>query len=267
MALFSKLFGKKGDSFDIKGDMTVADLKRQFEGLFGGRLRVYTGTKVAADDATLESIGAKKVSIPVDLNVTVADFIKEIQQKANLKVKIYTNDDWVAVLDDIVVGQVRFIPNAATKDKMAPFVGKMADETVDTGKKVTAANALTISGNKKISTVKKEFNERFPYLYLGIYESKARDLVAKGQKIQQIDGDKTIGSVRRVNVGGEVSVNGMKQIGTLEKDLDAAFGLYVQVYYIPADGGRYYTSGSDDKKTLNAFNTECEKNGCQKNQL
>jgi hypothetical protein len=40
--------------------------------------------------------------------------------------------------------------------------------------------------------------------------------------------------------------------------------LYAQVCYTTGEGKRYYTSGSDDDKTLAAFNAECEKDGCKK---
>ena len=46
--------------------------------------------------------------------------------------------------------------------------------------------------------------------------------------------------------------------------LDTVFGLYAQVCYTDADGHRYYTSGSNDEKTLASFNAECENNGCKK---
>ena len=39
---------------------------------------------------------------------------------------------------------------------------------------------ISVSGNKKIGTLRKEFNEQFPYLRLGIYYSYMRETVAKG---------------------------------------------------------------------------------------
>ncbi len=123
---------------------------------------------------------------------------------------------------------------------------------------------ISVSGNKKIGTLRKEFNEQFPYLRLGIYYSYMRETVAKGGTITNIDNDKTLASVRRGDSGGTISISGNKKIKSLEQEFDTAFGLYAQVCYTTKEGKRYYTSGKDDEKTLASFNAECEKNGCKK---
>ena len=128
----------------------------------------------------------------------------------------------------------------------------------------TPAADLSVTGNKKIGTLMKEFNKKFPYIRLGIFYSYARQAVAKGETIYNIDTDKTLASVRRADSGGDISISGNKKIKSLEKEFDTVFGLYCQVCYTTADGHRYYTSGSADEKTLSAFNAECEKNGCKK---
>ena len=131
-----------------------------------------------------------------------------------------------------------------------------------TVKKVAAPKAveLSVSGNKKIDTLRKEFNKVFPYLRLGLYYSYMRNEKSK----TPLDGNKTLASVRRADSGGDISISGNKKIKTLEKEFDSVFGLYAQVCFTEADGHRYYTSGSNDEKTLAAFNAECEKNGCKK---
>ena len=157
---------------------------------------------------------------------------------------------------------------AGTKNTAKP-TGKSATKPA-AAKKTTAqsttakAPELSVTGNKKIITLQKEFNKKFPYLRLGIFYSYARQQVAKGESITQIDGDKTLASVRRADSGGGISISGNKRIGSLEKEFDTVFGLYCQICYTDADGRRYYTSGSDDTKTLSAFNKECENAGCKK---
>lgn len=128
----------------------------------------------------------------------------------------------------------------------------------------TASGELSVTGNKKIGTLQKEFNKKFPYLRLGIFYSYARTQVKKGESITQIDADKTLASVRRTDSGGTVSISGNRKIKTIEQEMDKAFGLYCQICYTDKEGNRYYTSGSSDEKTLSAFNAECEKNGCKK---
>lgn len=129
---------------------------------------------------------------------------------------------------------------------------------------VKKSNEISVSGNKKIDTLCKEFNAKFPYLRLGIYYSYAREQVAKGESITRIDGSKTLASVRRADSGGDISISGNKKIKSLEKEFDTVFGLYCQICYTEGDNHRYYTSGSNDEKTLASFNAECEKNGCKK---
>lgn len=138
---------------------------------------------------------------------------------------------------------------------------KTAAKKTTTAKTTTkTVTELSVSGNKKIATLQKEFNKRFPYIRLGLYYSYMR----KEQVKTPLPGDKTLASVRRADTGGDISISGNKKIKSVEKEFDTVFGLYAQVCYTDATGHRYYTSGSQDEKTLSAFNAECEKNGCKK---
>jgi septal ring factor EnvC (AmiA/AmiB activator) len=170
--------------------------------------------------------------------------------------------------------------SAAKKTTTAKSTTKKAATTKTTAKKTTAAKTTTktaaktsnkkvvtkkaveisVTGNKKIDTLRKEFNKQFPYLRLGLYYSYMRNESTK----TPLSGDKTLASVRRADSGGDISIAGNKKIKTLEKEFDTVFGLYAQVCYTDADGSRYYTGSSSDEKTLASFNEECEKNGCKK---
>ena len=169
---------------------------------------------------------------------------------------------------------------AAKKTTSAKSTTKKATTTKTTAKKTTATKTTTktaaktttkkvvtkkaveisVTGNKKIDTLRKEFNKQFPYLRLGLYYSYMRNESTK----TPLSGDKTLASVRRADSGGDISIAGNKKIKTLEKEFDTVFGLYAQVCYTDADGSRYYTGSSSDEKTLASFNEECEKNGCKK---
>ena len=144
-----------------------------------------------------------------------------------------------------------------TTKKATKKVTKKVVAKATTTKKSTE---ISVTGNKKIDTLRKEFNKQFPYLRLGLYYSYMRNEKTK----TPLSGDKTLASVRRAESGGDISIAGNKKIKTLEKEFDTVFGLYAQVCYTEKDGSRYYTSGSNDEKTLAAFNVECEKNGCKK---
>ena len=124
---------------------------------------------------------------------------------------------------------------------------------------------ISVNGNKKVGTLRKEFNKQFPYLNLYICYSYGREMVKKGETLSaRIPDDKTLASVRRADSGGDISISGNKKIKTLEQEFDKVFGLYVQVCYTTKDGHRYYTSGSLDDMTLSAFNKKCEADGCKK---
>ena len=122
---------------------------------------------------------------------------------------------------------------------------------------------ISVTGNKKIGTLQKEFNKKFPYLQLCIFFSYARQQVAKGETISQISADRTLASVRRADSGGDISISGNKKVKSLESEFDKVFGLYAQVCYFK-DGHGYYTSGSLDAMTLSALNAYGEKNGWKK---
>jgi hypothetical protein len=153
-----------------------------------------------------------------------------------------------------------------TTKKAAPKSTAKKTTTAKPAAKKAAPKAteISVTGNKKIDTLCKEFNKKFPYLRLGIFYSYAREQVAKGESITRIDGDKTLASVRRADSGGDISISGNKKIKSLEREFDTVFGLYCQICYTTSEGRRFYTSGSADDKTLASFNAECEANGCKK---
>ena len=153
---------------------------------------------------------------------------------------------------------------AAKKTAATKPAAKKTTTAKPAAKPAAKATEISVTGNKKIGTLQKEFNKKFPFIRLGIYYSYARQQVAKGESITQIDADKTLASVRRADSGGDISISGNKKIKSLEKEFDTVFGLYAQVCYTSAEGSRYYTSGSTDEMTLSAFNALCEKNGCKK---
>jgi hypothetical protein len=137
----------------------------------------------------------------------------------------------------------------------------MAKKTTPAAKpEVKKATEISVNGNKKIGTLQKEFNKKFPYLQLCLFPNSMKNESSKSQ----LPEDKTLASVRSVNSGGDISISGNKKIKTLEKEFDTVFGLYAQVCYYNAEGKGYYTNGRADEKTLAALNAECEANGCIK---
>jgi hypothetical protein len=128
------------------------------------------------------------------------------------------------------------------------------------------ADGISVTGNKKVETLVKEFNKKYPYIRLGIFPMEAKKTVASGGTIYAVDYSKTIAAVRSKNNPGEITITGNKLVKTLEKEFEEIFGLFAQVCYTTKEGKRYYTSGATDAMTLNAFNKKCEADGCKKDE-
>ena len=146
-----------------------------------------------------------------------------------------------------------------------PATKKTTAAAKPAAKPAAKSTDISVTGNKKVGTLRKEFNARFPYLNLWVCYSYGRDMVKKGETLSaRVPDDRTLASVRRADSGGDISISGNKKIKSLEKEFDTVFGLYCQVCYTNSVGDRFYTSGSSDDKTLATFNAECEKNGSKK---
>lgn len=126
------------------------------------------------------------------------------------------------------------------------------------------AREVTTTGSKKLKTLKKEFTEHFPYLRINIHSSKMASKAKKGETISQLDVEKTLSEVREKTGNGKISFTGRKKVKTIEQEFDEIFGLYVQICYTSNKGERFYTSGSDDDKTLTELNRDKEAAGCKK---
>jgi hypothetical protein len=126
------------------------------------------------------------------------------------------------------------------------------------------AREVTTTGSKKLKTLKKEFNEHFPYLRLNIHSSSMALKAKKGETIYNLDIEKTLTEVREKTGSGSISLSGRKKVKTIEHEFNEIFGLYVQICYTDSKGGRFYTTGSEDDKTLTELNRDKEAAGCQK---
>ena len=123
---------------------------------------------------------------------------------------------------------------------------------------------ITTTGSKKIKTLKKQFNEKFPFLRLGLFPSSSKADVANCKTITNLDADKTLSAVREKVGDGDISIHGRKLVKNLEAEFEEVFGLYAQVCWTSGDGKRYYTTGSDQDKSLTALNREKEAEGAKK---
>ncbi len=123
------------------------------------------------------------------------------------------------------------------------------------------AREITTTGSKKVKTLMKEFNKNFPYLRLRIYSYETPEERGSALTKYRVDIEKKLSQVRTKKGTGKMSFTGSKNISTIEKDFDKIFGLVVEICYSPTEDQNFYTHGSQNKKSLTAFNKECENAG------
>ena len=121
-------------------------------------------------------------------------------------------------------------------------------------------NEVSVTGNKKLKTLYKEFNKNFPYISLYVFP-----LSEKVKSTQHPhDPEKRISEVRTKTSPGDISIHGRTHAGNLEDNFEKIFGLYSQVCYTTSDGSRYYTTGAKDKMSLSQLSKLGEKEGWKK---
>ena len=133
---------------------------------------------------------------------------------------------------------------------------------------------IYINENTKIETLKKEFNEKYPYLHLriGVYELVTRKIkkgffFKKEEKKWQIfrsldDDSKTLAEVRIAGSGGEISISGNKHVEVFIKEFDTLFGLVAKVACIEKDDSVVHLSSIG--RTFSQTNKYCEAHNCLK---
>lgn len=102
---------------------TVENLRKQFNDAFGAQVKLYKGNKVADPADTLASLGlATEGDFECRSSLTVASFIERMKQEHGLKVKVYTCDEWVAVLDGLTLESAGKVKKNAVKADMENMI-------------------------------------------------------------------------------------------------------------------------------------------------
>ena len=122
------------------------------------------------------------------------------------------------------------------------------------------ANEISVTGNKKLKTLYKEFNKNFPYISLCVYPLSEKRKSSQSPHNSEM----RISEVRTKTNPGDISIHGRTHAGNLEKEFEKIFGLYSQVCYKDSDGGYYYTTGALDKMSLSQLSKHGEKEGWKK---
>lgn len=127
------------------------------------------------------------------------------------------------------------------------------------------AEAITFTGQKKLSTVQREFTAQFPYLGLGFFTQEEYEKTARGEPARPADTDVTIATARTRNDGEDISLHGKWLTGNFEDEFAKRYGLHVQVAIRAKDGsGARYTGENLDKLTLRGLNDKAAEAGFPK---
>lgn len=109
--------------FILKKDMAVDTLANEFKNRFGSVLRIYEGRSKAEGNKTLEAVGlSSEGTFQCRGSLTVGSFIQRMSDEFGLKVKVYTCDEWVAVLDGLTLTQSGKVKKNAVKADMENMI-------------------------------------------------------------------------------------------------------------------------------------------------
>jgi len=129
------------------------------------------------------------------------------------------------------------------------------------------AREISTNGRKKVATLMKEFNANFPYLRIRFYRPEGKAFFDKKSLTDyRVDETKTLSEIRLKRGAGKISFTGSKNISTIEREFETVFGLFVQICYTTKDGGMYYTTGDENRKSLSQLNRDKAAAGCVKDQ-
>ena len=108
---------------ELKKSTTVAEFGAAFHEAFGAQVRVYNGRSRAEDGDVLGNLGlTNEGTFECRANLTAGRFIERMESEYGLKVKVYTCDFWVAVLDGLTLECAGKVKKNAVKADMEDMI-------------------------------------------------------------------------------------------------------------------------------------------------
>ena len=106
-------------TLNLTKNTTVDALRKEFFTAFGAQIKLYNGNKRAEMGDTLGNLGLTvEGEFECRSSITVASFIERMAKNHGLKVKVYTCDEWVAVLDGLTLESAGKVKKNAVKADM-----------------------------------------------------------------------------------------------------------------------------------------------------
>ncbi len=120
---------------------------------------------------------------------------------------------------------------------------------------------ISITGQKKISTLQREFTEHHSHLGIMLFSSEEYAKSQQGLPVRPLKGDQTIAAVRERKSSEDISIHGNMLVKTLESRFEEIYGLYAQVCIMSDAGKKGYTGGSLDELSLSELNRRQRERG------
>ena len=159
------------------------------------------------------------------------------------------------------------ITKKATSKAAAPSAAKKATAK-SAAKKVAptpekVGGEITVTGNKILQTLQKEFSKKFEYLIICFIIDEDR---GKNVNVKCIDTTKRISEVRKKVSDKEMSLHGRSKVQTIEDFFWKELGIACQIGISKYNGHDYYFPISDtfNNGTLTAANEWAKNSGCAK---
>ena len=142
--------------FDVKGNMKVKTLQKNFSNSFGCELRIYNGKRFAEEDYTIAKIRDSKIvttgeEFTIRASWTVDRLEKQFTESFGIKVQVALPGNGGLAENSQTLGDVSRIENTTKGETMAE---------------------ISINGRKKVSTLKREFKSEYG-LTLDVKQGKA----------------------------------------------------------------------------------------------
>ena len=108
---------------ELKKSTTVGEFSAAFHEAFGAQVRVYNGRSRTEDNEVLGDLGlTNEGTFECRANLTAGRFIERMESEFGLKVKVYTCDFWVAVLEGLTLECAGKVKKNAVKADMEDMV-------------------------------------------------------------------------------------------------------------------------------------------------
>lgn len=124
------------------------------------------------------------------------------------------------------------------------------------------ANEISVHGRKKMSTLQREFSEKFEYLTLCFIIDADRN---KSCSVKGIDTSESLAETRKKNSQEEISIHGRTMVKNIENYFWEKLGIACQIGICNYNGHKhYFPLGEFNNLSLTQANKWAQERGCKK---